>query len=423
MRNRLRMMVAATACVAMGASLFASLSAAAPTAAKRIPAKLGLQALRGDAPGGIASDCSLYGSVTNLTPYTWTLVGQHASDQSRDGALKSGLPPTFQPGQDISYQLSPYAGGPGVSTDCRYDMIFTYRAQTVTGPETLYVTISGCHCRYLLNPTSNSEVNVRVAGYNSAGQYGTIGWTQGDPIASDVQFQIQGHFNIDAAKDPPALIDLINGLCAGATGTSCSFTATGPLTWGVGKPVQEGEAANCTVPAAGRTRPAVGLAGSDPPPALDPNWYEFSVKASRTGSLTIGGSLTASSEVKLFDTVGIEVAAKFGAEHEWSDRKEFEKTTRVYIPSNYIAQVWLAPVVGKVIGTLVVSNALASYTITNFGQEQSGASRDLQTPAFNIMTTSRPMTATEYQNECIKKLGHRRTAARFASAQQGAGSL
>lgn len=55
---------------------------------------------------------------------------------------------------------------------------------------------------------------------------------------------------------------------------------------------------------------------------------------------------------------------------------------------------------GKVSGTLVVKTALASYTITNFEETATGVSKDLTTPAFNIITFSRQMTAGEYHQLC-----------------------
>jgi hypothetical protein len=57
----------------------------------------------------------------------------------------------------------------------------------------------------------------------------------------------------------------------------------------------------------------------------------------------------------------------------------------VYIPSNDIASVWVAPMVGKVTGTLVVSNGSATFTATNFTQVRSGVSKDALTPAFNAI--------------------------------------
>ena len=75
-----------------------------------------------------------------------------------------------------------------------------------------------------------------------------------------------------------------------------------------------------------------------------------------------------------------------------------------------IASVFVVPVVGKVPGTLVVSNSTATYTITNFGEQRSGVStstlagvdppQDTLTPAFNVLTKVRPMTAAELSDHC-----------------------
>jgi hypothetical protein len=127
------------------------------------------------------------------------------------------------------------------------------------------------------------------------------------------------------------------------------------------------------------------------------------VEAKRTKSVSVGGSLTASAEAKLFGVIDTEVSAKIGIEHEWSETMTFEKVTRVYVPRNWVAQVWIAPVIGKVTGTLVVSTKNASYTITNFEQTASGVSKDLTTPAFNIMTNSRQMTPQEWQSVCKRE--------------------
>jgi hypothetical protein len=73
----------------------------------------------------------------------------------------------------------------------------------------------------------------------------------------------------------------------------------------------------------------------------------------------------------------------------------------VYIPSNNIASIWVAPVVGKVRGTLAVSNGSATFTATNFSEARSGVAKDPLTPAFNVITQIRPMTASEYKANCV----------------------
>ena len=185
-------------------------------------------------------------------------------------------------------------------------------------------------------------------------------------------------------------------MCAGARGTTCSFTQLGDPRWSIGDPVSQ-----ATVKSCGPEPP--GLSGQRPvtnPPADSPDWHEVTVEAKRTKSVSIGGSLSVSAEAELFHVIDAEVTAKIGIEHEWSETTTFEKSTRIYVPRNWIAGVWVAPVIGKVTGTLVVTTDLARYTITNFDQTASGVSKDLLTPAFNIMTNSRQMTAQEYQVAC-----------------------
>jgi hypothetical protein len=383
------------------------LAGAAPVKANK-PPTLSKPALLAGGPGGLDDHGDVWGRVSNLTPYTWTLVKAQWCSINAPGCSGVGTnvqpPATVQPGQDYVYAARLYNDlSNSLGTAWYFDVTIIYRAQTPTGPEDLTIRITGCHCTGF---SGSSELVVQI--YNSK-PGGEIGWTQSDPVFSDVQFQIQGHFTIDASKDPPALVNVINALCSGATGTTCSFTVTGPLTWGVGDPVLKATAENCTIQSGKRSTTRAGLGLSEAPPDLDPNWHRFTVTQARTASISVGGSLTVSTEVSLFGIVGTAVSAKFGAEHEWSDTKELDKTTKIYLPTDYIGSVWVAPVEGKVIGTLVVANAIASYTITNFGQIKSGVSRDLLTPAFNVMTTSRPMTPTEFQQLCIAKLGSRRT--------------
>ena len=399
-RNRIGAAVAAAICLAVALSVVASQLAGAASVKAHKPPTLSKAALRGGVPGGIDDHGDVWGRVSNLTPYTWTLNGTHG--QSNLGGVP--LPTTVLPGQDFVYEAAMYADhSNALATRWYFDAFITYQAQTVTGLEILTIRISGCHCVNTIDPPE-SEVSVQVY-YNT--KPGEIGWTQSDSVGSDVQFQVHGNFSIDASTDPPALVDVINAMCSGATGTTCSFTPTGPLTWGVGDPVLKATAENCTISAPQQSQASSGLGTSDDPPDLDPNWHRFTVTQARTASISVGGSLTVSTEVSLFGIIGTAVSAKFGAEHEWADTKELDKTTKIYLPTNYIGSVWVAPVEGKVTGTLVVANAVASYTISNFGQVKSGVSRDLLTPAFNVMTTSRPMTPTEFHDLCIAKLESR----------------
>ena len=80
----------------------------------------------------------------------------------------------------------------------------------------------------------------------------------------------------------------------------------------------------------------------------------------------------------------------------WSPRAcRFTRSSTADVPPHDIASVFVVPVVGKVPGTLVVSNSTATYTITNFGEQRSGVStstlagvdppQDTLTPAFNVL--------------------------------------
>lgn len=409
MRGRSGAILSAVVSIVVALALLVpSTVGAASGSAKGLPT-LSKQKLLNGTPGGLDDHGDVWGRVSNLTPYTWTLVSaKHCDTCSNLGLVEP--PPKVEPGQDYVYAAKLSSGDPIklLNTEWQFDTTIVYRAQTVSGPEDLKIRITGCHCTGLVFP--NSEISVQV--YNS-NPHAEIGWTQSDSVFSDVQFQVQGHFSIDAAKDPPQLADVINALCAGATGTSCAFTATGPLTWGVGDPVYTRPAVNCTI------QPAT-VTAVDPPPPPAPGWFEFSIKEKSKGSISVGGSLTASTEVNLFGVIDAEVSAKFGAEHEWSSSKSLQKTTRIYLPSNYIGSLRVVPVQGKVIGTLVVSNAVATYTITNFGEVQDGVSRDRLTPAFDVITTSHPMTPAELKDQCFSSTPatsdaastHRRESAR-----------
>jgi hypothetical protein len=196
-------------------------------------------------------------------------------------------------------------------------------------------------------------------------------------------------------------VALLNAVCVQAASPSCSFTQTGPLTWGIGTAVKKVSAENCTVPGAakGGTAPP-GAGGGEPPPPLDPNWAEMEYEEAQSATLSVGGSVALGTEFNLFDTISGKISVKVEAEHEWQEVRSLTKTTRVYIPSNNIAAVWLAPVVGKVTGTLVLSNGSATFTVTNFSETRSGVSKNDLTPAFNVVTQVRPMTASEYGADC-----------------------
>ena len=61
-------------------------------------------------------------------------------------------------------------------------------------------------------------------------------------------------------------------------------------------------------------------------------------------------------------------------QHQWQDVQTFTRSSTANVPPHDIASVFVVPVVGKVPGTLVVSNSTATYTITNFGEQRGGMS-------------------------------------------------
>lgn len=389
----------------------------------------------GDKPDDFDSSGDFWGRFTNLTPYTLTYVTRGGNPPPDGSWFNNGngeIPDTVKPGQTFAWELR-YYSAQGCSTcidkQYVYSGFLTYRADVVgaTTPEYVTMGVSGCNCTGTYHG-SIRDISVQVfntdappappnpytgTGYDPIndlnvssppGTHNTTGaqihWTQSGTGGNNVLFQVDGDFSVNAAKDPPALVDILNSMCGGTLpSTMCSFTSTGPLTWGTGDRTLQATHASCVISG---TPEVSGT--SQPPPENDPDWQEVSVEASRTASISVGGSITASTEVNLLDIISAEVSVKFGAEHEWANTSTFEKTTRIYVPDNYIGKVWIAPVVGKVTGTLVVTSffpgAFAKYTITNFSETRSGAAKSLTTPAFDILTDARPLTADERAQFC-----------------------
>jgi hypothetical protein len=63
------------------------------------------------------------------------------------------------------------------------------------------------------------------------------------------------------------------------------------------------------------------------------------------------------------------------------------------------------PTVGKIVGTLVVTNGSATFTATNFTQLHEGVTRDNLSPAYDVVTKVRPMTPAELTSHCTGSLG------------------
>jgi hypothetical protein len=371
---------------------------------------------RGSPVHGFNGD-DAYGKIVNLTPYTWTLAetGRNGSNvQNWDLAT---IPATVKPGENFVYRLHPYAN---YGTTRKYDGFFTYRVDTLNHSEYLTVDLEGAHCTGLCFPRDGPALVPTVFNltasprHNNVFDYDFSPRTPNPEIGStssgsdyvfppnehsdfDFTFQTRGTYTLDAAKAPAQLSALINAMCAGGAGTKCSFTPIGAIHWGIGDLDKQTSVKSCGAEPPAPSAPPRQLRN---PPAESPDWHEVTVEAKRKRSVSIGGSLTGSAEVHLFGVIDSEVSAKVGIEHEWSDTKTFEKTTRIFVPQDWIAAVWVAPVVGKVSGTLIVSTSVATYTITNFEEVASGVSKDLLTPAFNIITSSRQMTVQEYHSLC-----------------------
>jgi hypothetical protein len=404
-------MASALVATAIGAAPWAQASGSVPTKAHQpvaTPPRAPAQGFNG---------ANAEGRIANLTPYTWTLV-QTGADNTNVTFWESGsIPSTVKPGESFVYRIRPQAS---YATTQKYNGFFTYKADAVNHTEYLTVNVEGAHCTgiclerdgpplvvQMFNKTrAPTHNNVFIwdfgpdtpnAEIGSTSSGSTYVWPPNHYTDFDLTFQTRGNYTLDAAKSPPQLAALINAMCAGSSGTMCSFTAMGDIHWGIGDLDKQASVKSC-----GAEPPTSSSGEVRNPPKESPDWHEVTVEAKRKRSVSVGGSIEGGAEVHLFGVIDSEVSAKVGIEHEWSDTKTFEKTTRIYVPQNWLAAVWVAPVVGKVSGTLVVKTSLASYTITNFEETASGVSKDLTTPAFDIMTYSRQMTADEYMRLCPK---------------------
>jgi hypothetical protein len=425
-RARLGVICAVAVCIAAGSLLVSTATGAAPASKARPSAPRAARQTAARVGGRVPLDFNgdeLDGRITNLTPYPWTLVGKFTFSPGR--AWASTFPATLQPGQSFVYQLQ---GENTASTTRFYNGLFTYRADALNHAEYLSLYLHGAHCWLICldrdgpalvpmvwngssAPSVDSSKQVNFGAKTANPEIAWTGsgyagvWPNREPYPFDYTFQTKGDYTLDAAKAPPQLTkNLLNALCSGATGTTCSFTQIGDIHWGIGNLDLQTSVKSC-----GAKPPSAAQRVSATPPPDAPDWHEVSVEAKRTRSVSFGASLTASTELNLFGVIDSEVSVKIGLEHEWADTRTFKKTTKLYVPQDWIAGVWVAPVVGKVTGTLVVSTAVARYTITNFEETASGVSKDLTTPAFNIITFSRQMTADEYQRLC-PKLGARAPA-------------
>jgi hypothetical protein len=364
---------------------------------------------------GIDSSGRLHTSVYNTTPYTWTLVASGGNDK---GGFNTGPASTLSPGQGtevISYPWDAVSGGICLNTKYQYAEYFTYRVDVLGGPPE-YVTVaqdgeaeypnSGCFS--YPDPLEILDwitVAPPPQGFapTPGGYYPTPAARTANPQVtaapftnSSLYYYIAGNYTVDASTaSGEALADVLNAMCSGASNTSCSFTQVGPLTWGIGTPVKDLSSVNCAVSTKAGRRTSAGGVGD-----LPPNYTEMSYTEATSASLTVGGGLTATAEFNLFDTISGKISVSVQAQHEWQKTDSLTRQTYVYIPSNDIASVWLAPTVGNVNGTLVVSNGGATFTVDNFTEVRSGVTKDALTPAFDVITKVRPMTTSEYKQFC-----------------------
>jgi hypothetical protein len=378
------------------------------------------------AEGYISSDFSIWGSMNNLTPYPLQFVAR-SGYCSQYQCFGNDFPATLQPGQTVTTQVLPKEVTTGclqIGREAHYQSWVTYRADVVAGPPE-YITMSwagiyhdaslGCGPYNVVLPSVQVRATTAppppdwdpnggdpaVPGYPGP----QVQWVQGDQIFSDATFQIAGNYTVDATTAPPQLVELLDGLCSGASGTTCSFSASGPVQWGIGDAVQSPAFTNCTVSgASARLADDPPLPG-DPPLAND--WAQVDYTAAYSASLTVGGEVALSTELNLFDAVATEVSVDVEADHEWQSTQSLTRTARIYLPSNNIGWMWVAPTEAKIQGTLVVGTPAATYTITNFAESRSGVTKDALTPAFDVVAKVRKMTPAEIAGCTSKRLAAR----------------
>jgi hypothetical protein len=376
----------------------------------------------------------LSAAIYNVTPYTWTLVAAQSPPVGGPGIDSSNCRPgcwdtlpqsTIAPGQDSIYRLRPWedvtGGTCGGDDKYGFDAYMTYRVDVAGGPPEYANLVIWGEWTHNLCLGGNNDPGFAVY-FTSAPPPSTYDpWDSGgaappaqlsssqltfqhnQPYLYDQTLGLAGNYTIDASTDLGAgFVDLLNTLCSGAANTSCSFTQVGPLTWGVGPAVNVQQAESCVVGANGqRGAPKPGAVGQEPPPTTDPDWIELSYEEARTASLSVGAGVTASAELNLFDSISSKISVSLEAETEWQEVQTFERSSKVFIPANNIARVWVAPVIGKVTGTLVLSFGSSTFTVLNFTEVRSGVSKGPLTPAFNVITKTRPMTDGEFQSECL----------------------
>jgi hypothetical protein len=363
----------------------------------------------------------LTGALYNLTPYTWTKVAQaapatpcwrynpNANQWSHDvtNCWENQAPAaTIAPGNATLYTLAPnlfntsiFGGSAGLQAG--YDGWVTYRVDVLGGgPE--YVTFTITQAWNSGDYTPNSYPALVVwnttapppAGYDpGANPYAPpatqtahpqVTTSQNVPYLFDQTFGVAGNWTVDAQSPlGRAFDDALNAIC-GAANPNCSFTQTGPLTWGIGAPTVAGQSVNCTAPA----------------PGIEPNFFEVEYTAKQEASLSVGGSVTGSTEANLFGIIASKITIKVEAEHEWTETNSFTRSAKAFLQPHNTGTIWTAPTIGTVKGTLVLKTGSATFTVTNFSQTRSGVTKDDLTPAYDSITQIRPTTSAELAQFC-----------------------
>jgi hypothetical protein len=380
------------------------------------------------AAGGVGDDGTLSAAIYNSTPYTWTLVTAQATGSCiyGTGCWRTVPAQTLAPGSSSLFQLYPniYDGrviGNLWSFRAGFDGFFTYRVDVLGGaPEYVTVGISQCHCDGVYStPASEAALQVWNTVAPPPAGYAASSLAPPGPQTANPQLAVQlnnptlfdpnisavGNFSVDASTDlGRPFVELLNAACVGDDNTSCSFTQTTPITYGPGALGNRHQSQNCDLgAAAGGGEPPPG--GGDGPPSNDPNYMIVQYEAAQSASLSVGGGVTASAEFSLFGTISSEASVSVEAEHEWEEVKTYTRDAKVYVPANSWGFLWAAPTVGRVTGTIVAKIGAATYTATNFTEERSGVTGTTDplrqpTPAFNVVTVTRPMTTDELETYC-----------------------
>lgn len=381
--------------------------------------------------GDVNSNTGIFeAAVYNATPYTMTLVAAGAPNIGRGNCNGSSCWSTYPAGTIPAgggglYRIASYDfEGGGIcfgNWKASFDAWMTYRVNVVGGPpEYVTVMVFGTESHGIC---FGSETLVGIGVVDSTApppaswdpsQGGPpvpqtanaqVTYSHNVPTLYDQTVAVVGNFTVDASTDQgQPFVDLLNSLCSGQDGTTCAFTQTKPITYGPGALGGKQSANNCDLSsAAPGGEPSTGE--GEAPPDNDPNYYLIEYQAAQSASLSVGGGVTVSTEFSLFGTISSEASLSVEAEHEWEEVKTFTREVKVFIPSNSWGFVWVAPTVGRVVGTIVATIGSATFTANNFTEVRSGVTGEgdplkQPTPAFSVVSKTRPMTAAEKTRFC-----------------------